>query len=182
MGKQNLNHLTCVRFVDYTDYDADLSRDGGRYGFWTDYKRVGSEWEIQYGTTSDMDYCPCCGTFRDHYEGDECIYESGYSCGDFGTVTDEELLERINQYDNTDVKYVCYPNDPDAGDIGGQSVSEQKAHAIVDLFEELLDAKGIEIPCADETEQNDRHDGGNCAKLYGMEYYNLVEAIQGIIG
>mgnify|MGYP004524408051 CR=1 FL=1 len=52
------------------------------------------------------------------------------------------------------------------------------ATEIVELFEELLDQKGIEIPCKDEDEQNERHEGGNVAKLYGMEYYNLVSAVQ----
>ena len=55
------------------------------------------------------------------------------------------------------------------------------ANEIVELFEELLDEKGIEIPCDDETEQKDRYDGGNGAKLYGMEYWNLVEAIEDLL-
>ena len=110
MEKQELKEIDIVRFVDYTNYDPELSHNGGRYGFWTDYKRVGEGWKIEYNTTSDMEYCPCCGMFGDHYEGDECVYESGYSCGEFGTATDEELVNRINQYDHTDDKYVCYPS------------------------------------------------------------------------
>ena len=55
------------------------------------------------------------------------------------------------------------------------------ATEIVELFENLLDEKGIEIPCEDSIEQKDRYDGGNCAKLYGMEYYNLVAAVQELL-
>jgi len=55
------------------------------------------------------------------------------------------------------------------------------ATEIVELFEDLLDEKGIEIPCADETEQKDRYEGGNDAKLYGMEYWNLIDTIQAML-
>ena len=55
------------------------------------------------------------------------------------------------------------------------------ANEIVELFEELLDKKGIEIPCDDETEQKYRYDGGNSAKLYGMEYWNLVDAVENLL-
>ena len=55
------------------------------------------------------------------------------------------------------------------------------ATEIVELFEDLLDRKGIEIPCDDENEQKGRHDGKNTAKLYGMEYYNLVSGIQNLL-
>lgn len=52
---------------------------------------------------------------------------------------------------------------------------------IIELFEQLLDEKGIEIPCEDETEQRDRYDGENAAKLYGMEYWDLVEKIENLL-
>ena len=55
------------------------------------------------------------------------------------------------------------------------------ATEIVELFENLLDEKGIEIPCKDETEQKDRYDCGNETKLYGMEYYNLIAAVQELL-
>lgn len=55
------------------------------------------------------------------------------------------------------------------------------AAEIVELFENLLDEKGIEIPCADEEEQRVRHDGKNDAKLYGMEYYNLEAAVLALL-
>jgi len=49
------------------------------------------------------------------------------------------------------------------------------------LFEELLDEKGIDIPCSDKEEQESRYDGGNVARLYGMEYFNLVGAVQNLL-
>lgn len=55
------------------------------------------------------------------------------------------------------------------------------ATEIVELFEELLDKKGIEIPCEDATEQKERYDGNNVAKLYGMEYFDLVSNVQSLL-
>lgn len=55
------------------------------------------------------------------------------------------------------------------------------ATEIVELFEELLDKKGIEIPCEDAIEQKERCDGNNVAKLYGMEYFDLVSNVQSLL-
>ncbi len=55
------------------------------------------------------------------------------------------------------------------------------ATEIVQLFEDLLERKGIVIPCDDETEEADRRDNENAARLYGMEYYSLLEEVQGIL-
>lgn len=52
---------------------------------------------------------------------------------------------------------------------------------IVEVFEELLDEKGIEIPCEDETEQRERYLDGNNAKIYGMEYWNLIDKIENLL-
>lgn len=66
-----------------------------------------------------------------------------------------------------------------------EEIQEKKknklATEIVELFEELLDRKGIEIPCDDKDEQKDRYEGNNTAKLYGMEYFNLVSDIQNLL-
>lgn len=66
-----------------------------------------------------------------------------------------------------------------------REVQEQKkyelATKIVELFEELLDKKEIEIPCEDAVKQKDRYDGNNAAKLYGMEYFNLVSEVQSLL-
>lgn len=58
---------------------------------------------------------------------------------------------------------------------------KELAGQIVELFENLLDKKGIEIPCEDAAEQKDRYDGGNTARLYGMEYYRLIEQIESLL-
>lgn len=66
-----------------------------------------------------------------------------------------------------------------------EEINEKKknklATEIVDLFEELLDRKGIEVPCDDITEEKERHDGNNAAKLYGMEYFDLVSNVQNLL-
>lgn len=48
---------------------------------------------------------------------------------------------------------------------------------IVDVFDNFLASKNIEIPCADP-EEAERHDDDNCACLYGMEYWNLVDQVE----
>ena len=55
------------------------------------------------------------------------------------------------------------------------------AEEIVELFEDLLDKKGIDIPCADEDEESVRYDDGNCARLYGMEYWELVDQVEALL-
>lgn len=57
----------------------------------------------------------------------------------------------------------------------------EKVIAILEVFEDLLDSKGIEIPCEDEREQDERHDGGNDAKIYGTEYGELYDTIEAIL-
>lgn len=49
---------------------------------------------------------------------------------------------------------------------------------IVDLFDELLAEKDIEIPCANSLEEEERHDDDNCAYLYGTEYWSLVDQVE----
>lgn len=58
---------------------------------------------------------------------------------------------------------------------------KDKAIAVVELFERLLDCKGIDIPCSDEEEQLTRYEEGNCARIYGIEYYNLVDDVMNVI-
>ena len=48
---------------------------------------------------------------------------------------------------------------------------------IVDVFDDFLASKNIEIPCADPEEEAERHDD-NCACLYGMEYWDLVDQVE----
>lgn len=49
---------------------------------------------------------------------------------------------------------------------------------IVDLFNELLSEKDIEVPCSNTDEESERHADNNCACLYGMEYWNLVDRVE----
>lgn len=106
MKKENfLDGIKRVRFCNYSEYDSERCNDGGCYGFWTDYDRLeNGKWEVSYGTTAGFDYCPCCGSFNDHYDYDE----EEYSCGDFETVTESELLDIINNFEETEDEYIEY--------------------------------------------------------------------------
>lgn len=60
-----------------------------------------------------------------------------------------------------------------------QNEKYKLATDIIKIFEKFLDEKGIEIPYDDEEENG--HDDRNCAKLYGMEYYKLLDSIQNLL-
>lgn len=55
------------------------------------------------------------------------------------------------------------------------------AIAILDLFEDMLEKNNIEIPCEYKQEQTERHDGGNTAKIYGSEYFELEAKISELL-
>ena len=62
-------------------------------------------------------------------------------------------------------------------DMNNTNDIKDKAIAVVGLFERLLDSKEIDIPCSDEEEQLTRYEEGNCARIYGIEYYELLDAV-----
>lgn len=58
----------------------------------------------------------------------------------------------------------------------------KKAAEIIELFEDLLDEKNITITCADSEEEKDRNNSESDARIYGMEYWKLADAIEAILG
>jgi len=108
--KTNLNGINRVRFCDYSEHKEGKSNNGGCYGFWNEYNRTKNGFKISYGTTSDFDFCPCCGSFNDHRakDDDSDIWESGYTCGNFDIITEVELLKKINEFEETKEHYVEY--------------------------------------------------------------------------
>ena len=107
--RNNLENIKRVRFNDFSEYESGKSNNGGCYGFWTDYTRLeNGKFEVSYGTTSDFEFCPVCGSFNNHYEGDNSYYKSGYSCGEFESITENELLKLINNFKETDDCYIEY--------------------------------------------------------------------------
>ena len=99
----NLNGINRVRFNDYSDYVSDKCNNGGCYGFWTDYNRVDKGWEVSHWTTAEFDYCPVCGSFNNHYVGDE---GGEYSCGENEIITEKELLKKIESFEETEDCYI----------------------------------------------------------------------------
>lgn len=55
------------------------------------------------------------------------------------------------------------------------------AFYVVDIFEDLLDKKDIDIPCADSSEEEDRHENENAARIYGTEYGDLVDRVEALL-
>lgn len=81
-----------VKVVDDSEYDPERCNDGGGYSYTTKYTAiVGGMFEVEYSTSADIDYCPCCGQFGDHYDHETCEY----SCGEFTHVSLEEMLEGV---------------------------------------------------------------------------------------
>lgn len=100
----SLKGIQRVRFNDFTEYDSEKSSNGGAYGFWTDYTCLeNGMWKISYGTTADLDFCPVCGVFGDHQ-----LEDGSYECRDFQTVSEEELIEKINKFVETDDEFIDY--------------------------------------------------------------------------
>ena len=54
-------------------------------------------------------------------------------------------------------------------------LEQEYAWAILDLFEDLLDEKGIDIPSDDRSESEDE------ARIFGSEYFELEDKIIGLL-
>ena len=99
---KDLENIKKVRFIDETDYEPGFSNNGGRYRYSENYQKTESgDWERYFGCSSSMDFCPCCGSFDDHYMDDV-----RFTCGKIETISDAELLEKINSFDETDELYI----------------------------------------------------------------------------
>lgn len=55
------------------------------------------------------------------------------------------------------------------------------AFYVVDIFEDLLDEKGIDIPCADSSEEDDRRKNESAARIYDTEYGDLVDRVEALL-
>lgn len=100
-----LKNLRLVRLNYFSEYDSEKCNNGGCYGFWTDYTHnKDGNWEISYGTTAEFEYCPCCGSFEDHYDYDL----QDYSCCGFEKITTEELLEIINSFKEDENNWINF--------------------------------------------------------------------------
>lgn len=94
----NLEQFSKIMLNDYTGYKSNLCNNGGRYGFWKKYTFLGQgKWEVSYSCTTDLDYCPVCGQFNDHYDEDSWC-KSNYSCGEYTIISTRELEERIASF------------------------------------------------------------------------------------
>ena len=49
---------------------------------------------------------------------------------------------------------------------------------IVEIFEDFLDDKEINVPCEDWGEESERRINESSARVYGSEYGNLIDKIE----
>ena len=54
-----------VVITDYSEYDPNLSNNGGAYSYSTIYEKLDNIglWRVSYATSAEFYFCPCCGTF-----------------------------------------------------------------------------------------------------------------------
>lgn len=52
---------------------------------------------------------------------------------------------------------------------------------LLDTFDTFLQEKDVSIPCEDDEEENSRVEDENNAKIYGMEYYDLLERVKHVL-
>lgn len=55
------------------------------------------------------------------------------------------------------------------------------ATEILEVFDDLLEKKGVTIHCDDPTEESERNNDRNSAKVYGMEAAGLIDSIASIL-
>lgn len=92
---KELERFKKVTINYFSDYETEKSHDGGRYGFWTNFNRVGKNWEVTYGTTADFDFCPYCGNW-----GDSC------GCNEPQIVSSLELLIELSSFRETEDEFI----------------------------------------------------------------------------
>ena len=62
-----------------------------------------------------------------------------------------------------------------------KNIERDLAFYVVDIFEDLLDEKDIDIPCADSSEEDDRRENESAARIYGTEYGDLVDRVEALL-
>ena len=56
-----------VTITDLTNFNPQLSQDGGQYSFTTYFEKTeNNKYKVTYGTSAQFDYCIFCGTFSNN--------------------------------------------------------------------------------------------------------------------
>lgn len=103
---------------DLTEYVPGLSSNGGQYIYKIIFHRIDNkeEWEIQYETSAEFDYCDVLGSFQSCHNCPSFNHGTGFCEEDYEIITTNRLLEKLNYYEkNKNKKY-----HPDA--LGGYDV------------------------------------------------------------
>lgn len=96
---KNIRNTKRIRINDYRDYIPGKSSNGGAYGYWTDYIRLESgKFEVSFGCTSDMGFCPACGSFGNHYDDEK----DRWTCGGFEVVDEATVLKDLEEVEKSD--------------------------------------------------------------------------------
>jgi hypothetical protein len=75
---KNLKEGSVATMTDYSQYEETKSNDGGAYSFTQRYTKLeNGMWKISFHTSSNFDYCECCGSFHSSEcscDGEHSIY------------------------------------------------------------------------------------------------------------
>lgn len=100
-----------IRREDWSSYQDGKSNNGGCYLYWEDYEYWAEDglWYLSYGCSCDIGHtCPCCGELLNDSDSHWDEKKNKYFCGEFQSVTTEELLDMINDdISNDDISFKC---------------------------------------------------------------------------
>lgn len=94
-----------VFITDLSDYDPDRCSNGGKYAFFAIYvsRDDNSGYDVRYGTSADMLFCPACGGFGHVYDPDA----KHNDCDGPQVITEDEmnqiLLKSNKESDNIEI-------------------------------------------------------------------------------
>ncbi len=92
-----------VVIKDFSNFQSGKHINGGCYSYTEKYYRIPNtqEFEVEYSTSSEFDYCKTYGVFQSCHNCS--IYDKQEKlCLDIKTITDDELKEIIKDIENNE--------------------------------------------------------------------------------
>ncbi len=107
-SNNQVNQISRAKYIRIAQYPEKWGRhnNGGDYAFYQHYSRTnkGENFSVQYGTSSEFDYCHVYGSFQscDRCQG----FEGGKCIAEFNQKSEEELnkIIALNNGKNDEVK------------------------------------------------------------------------------
>ena len=91
--KKNSMDIINIDLYDYSRTEPDCN--GESCDYWISFTQYNFSWKKSYYSSSDMDYCPCCGRFYDGCMCDECE-------GQYDRLSNKDLIKIIEDFEIDD--------------------------------------------------------------------------------